>query len=123
MRAPRVANDGVLARLVPERVRAVANGEHSVIEVIHLPGALLIGYLEVLIDRFRDVNYYLKVLIDRLEMLIGYLKVLLGINALKFVINIPCRCSTARPHSSKSLGGAPPHSTSRSCRSGRRRRR
>ena len=73
MRAPRVANDGVLARLVPERVRAVANGEHSVIEVIHLPRALLIGYLEVLIDR--------------LEMLIGYLK---GVNrlisALKFVI-------------------------------------
>ena len=51
VRAPRVANDGVLARLVPERVRAVANGEHSVIEVIHLPGALLIGYLEVLIGR------------------------------------------------------------------------
>jgi hypothetical protein len=47
---------------VPERVRAVANGEHSVIEVIHLPGALFIGYLEVLIDRL-DVNYYLKVLI------------------------------------------------------------
>ena len=49
---------------MPERVRAVANGEHSVIKVIHLPGALFIGYLEVLIDR--------------LEMLIGYLKVLLG---------------------------------------------
>ena len=63
MRAPRVANDGVLARLVPQRVRAVANGEHSVVEIIHLSGALLIGYLEVLIC-------YLEVLIVYLEVLI-----------------------------------------------------